>query len=116
MAEKTLEQVLGTGVTRLASAAAAPSDGLFIPDSLFISAGLTTPTTATAEAHIAAIIKLLKTNLTQSAFDADLDASIYAAGGFDSFITRGTSQYRVRQVTFNMAEIDAGATIDPTKY
>ena len=116
MAEKTLVQIIGTGATRLAAAAAAPGAGLFIPDSLFIAAGLPDPTTATAEAHIAALIKLLKETLTQAAFDADTDAQIYIENGFDSFTTRGTSRFRVRQLTINMAELDSGATIDPTKY
>ncbi|MTJ11851.1 hypothetical protein FJR11_04415 [Anabaena sp. UHCC 0187] len=116
MAEKSLEQILGTGATRLASSAAAPSAGLFIPDSLLISAGLITPTTATAEGHIVAIVKLLKTNLTQTVYDADNDNSVYVSDGFASFTTRGTTQYRVDQVIVNLAKIDSEAGLDPTKY
>jgi hypothetical protein len=116
MPEKSLTQLLGTGATRLASAAAAPSAGLFIPDSLLISAGLTTPSTATAEGHIVAIVKLLKNNLTQTAYDNDNDNSVYISDGFPSFTTRGTTQYRVDQVIVNLAKIDSESIIDPTKY
>ncbi|MTJ12219.1 hypothetical protein FJR11_06335 [Anabaena sp. UHCC 0187] len=116
MAEKSLVEILGTGATRLASAAAAPSAGLFIPDSLLISAGLTTPTTATAEGHIVAIVKLLKTNLTQTAYDLDNDNSVYLSDGFPGFTTRGTTQYRIDQIVFNLAKVDSESTLDPTKY
>lgn len=111
-----MTQILGTGATRLASSAAAPSAGLFIPDSLLISAGLTNPTTSTAESHIVAILKLLKNNLTQTTYDSDNDNSIYVTDGFASFTTRGTTLYRVDQIILNLAKIDTQSTLDPTAY
>ncbi len=116
MAEPTIVQIFGTGAARLASGAAAPSAGLFIPDSALIAAGLATPLTATAEGHLAAIILSAKTGLTQAGFDANTDQSIYASNGFNSFTTRGTDAYRVDQITFNLAKVDAGATLDPDNY
>jgi hypothetical protein len=116
MAEKSLVQILGTGATRLASAAAAPSNGLFIPDSLLIAAGLTTPTTATAEAHIVALLKILKTNLTQTAYDLDTDNSIYLSDGFASFTNRGITQYRIDQIIVNLSKVDTSSLLDPTLY
>lgn len=119
MPEKTIAQVFGTGASRLASGATTLSSGLFIPDSALISAGLATPSTATAEGHLAAIVLQTKTVLTQTAFDTDIDQSIYVSSGFGSFFTtRGTNgdAYRVDQIIFNLAKIDSGSTLDPDNY
>ncbi|OUL33126.1 hypothetical protein BV372_17420 [Nostoc sp. T09] len=118
MAEPTLEQIFGTGTTRLASGATTPSAGLFIPDSALTSAGLATPTTATPEGHFVAIAKNAQTNLTQTNFDSNTDQSVYISSGFSSFVTRGTNNdpYRVDQVTVNLAKADTSATIDPDDY
>ncbi|MTJ56027.1 hypothetical protein FJR38_26940 [Anabaena sp. UHCC 0253] len=119
MAKPTIPQILGDGSTRLASAEPAPSSGLFIPDSVFVSAGLGTPATATAEAHLVALLVTVKIYLTQLNFDANIDQSIYVESGFTSFIQRGTDNisYRVDQpFNFNLAKIDEGITIDPTQY
>ncbi len=116
MVEKTIAQVFGTGTVRLANGAAAPSAGLFIPDSALVTAGLATPSTATAEGHLSAIILNAKTTLTQEAFNADTDQSIYISSGFSSFITRGTAAYRVDQITLNLGKLDTGATLDPDDY
>ncbi len=118
MAEKTIAQIFGTGATRLATAAAAPSSGLFIPDSALVAVGLATPSTATAEGHLIAIVLQAATTLTQSAFDANTDQSVYVSNGFSSFTTRGTNNnpYRVDQLTFNLAKVDSGATLDPDDY
>jgi hypothetical protein len=116
MAEKTIPQVFGTGAERLASGATTPSAGLFIPDSVLISAGLATPSSATAEGHLTAILLTTQGTMTQAGFDADTDQSIYASNGFSSFTTRGTTPYRVDQITYNLAKIDSGATLDPDDY
>src|SRR4029450_12134552 len=107
MAEPTITQIFGTGATRLASGAAAPSAGLFIPDSALQTAGLATPTTASAEGHFAAVALNAQTYLTQTNFDANTDQSIYIASGFSSFTTRGTNNdsYRVDQLTINLAKL-----------
>lgn len=116
MAEKTIPQIFGTGAVRLANGAAAPSAGLFIPDSALVTAGLATPSTATAEGHLSAIILNARTTLTQEAFGADETQSIYLTSGFSSFTTRGTNAYRVDQITLNLAKLDTGATLDPDDY
>ncbi|MEH1948169.1 MAG: hypothetical protein V7K77_14630 [Nostoc sp.] len=118
MAKPTLVQVFGTGTVRLASAAAAPSAGLFIPDSALQAAGLATPTTATAEGHLVAIAINAKSYLTQTSFDANPDQSLVIGDGFSSFTTRGTDNtvYRQDQLTLSLAKIDTGSTVDPDNY
>ena len=118
MPEKTIAQIFGTGASRLASGATTSSGGLFIPDSALTSAGLATPSTATAEGHLVAIVLQARTVLTQTAFDGDIDQSIYVSSGFKSFTTRGTNNddYRVDQLTFNLAKIDSGSILDPDNY
>ena len=116
MAEPTIVQVFGTGATRLASGASAPSAGLFIPDSALQAAGLATPTTASAEGHFVALLLNARTYLTQANFDANTDQSLLLANGYSSFVTRGTSDYRQDQITVSMAKIDTAATIDPDSY
>ncbi len=118
MAKPTLVQVFGTGATRLASGATAPSAGLFIPDTALQTAGLATPTTATAEGHLVAIAVNAKSYLTQANFDTNTDQSLVVADGFSSFTTRGTDNtaYRQDQLTLSLAKIDTGSTIDPDNY
>jgi hypothetical protein len=118
MSEKTIVEIFGTGAARLASGATTSSAGLFIPDSALVAAGLATPSTATAEGHLAAIVLTAKSTLTQSTFGTDTDQSIYISSGFSSFTTRGTNNdaYRVDQLTFNLAKLDSGATLNPGNY
>lgn len=117
--EPTISQVFGTGATRLANGAAAPSAGLFIPDSALVAAGLTSPSTATAEGHLVAVLIQVKGYLSQANFDANVDQSIYVADGFTSFQTRGTNNdnYRIDQpFVVNLARLDDGTTINPNNY
>jgi len=116
VAEKTIPEIFGTGSVRLASAAAAPSAGLFIPDSALITAGLTSPSTANAEGLFAAIILGARTPLNQTDFATNFDQSIYATTGFSSFTTRNSISLRVDQVTYNFAKVDSGATLNPGDY
>ncbi|MFN6442114.1 MAG: hypothetical protein RMY35_035325 [Nostoc sp. DedSLP01] len=116
MAEPTLVQIFGTGTTRLASGATAASAGLFIPDSALTAAGLATPTTATAEGHLVALLLAAKTYLTQTNFDANTDQSILITDGYSSFVTRGTTNYRQDQITVSLAKVDSSSTIDPDNY
>ncbi|MEH1857491.1 MAG: hypothetical protein V7L21_05715 [Nostoc sp.] len=118
MAEPTLVQIFGTGATRLASGATTPSSGLFIPDSALQTAGLNTPSTGSAEGHLAAVVLNAKTYLTQANFDANIDQSLIIANGYSSFTTRGTNNdsYRQDQLTLTLAKIDIGATLDPDSY
>ncbi|WGV23697.1 hypothetical protein [Halotia branconii] len=116
MAEPTIAQIFGTGATRLASGAATPSAGLFIPDTALQTAGLATPSTATAEGHFVAINMGAKTYLTQTNFDTNTDQSLLMADGYASFIDRGSTKYRVDQITLSLAKVDDNATIDPDNY
>lgn len=119
MAEPTITQIFGTGATRLANGAAAPSAGLFIPDSVLVAAGLTSPTTATAEGHLVSILIQAKGYLTQTNFDANIDQSVLINDGFTSFQTRGTDNdnYRIDQpFVVSLARLDDGTVIDPNNY
>jgi hypothetical protein len=116
MAEPTFPQTFGVGSQRLANGAAAPSDGLFIPDSALITAGLDDPTTATAEGHLVAIVLISSGHLTQSNFDANSDQSVTITKGFSSLITRGNADYRQDTFYLNLARPDNGSTIDPDDY
>ncbi len=118
MAEPTLTEIFGTGTEKIASGATASSAGLFIPDSVLVAAGLTSPTNATAEAHLVALLKTLKGNLTEASYDADTDRSIYVEAGISSFLNRGENleQYRVDPLTFNLAKLDVNSTLSPDDY
>ncbi|MDJ0737668.1 MAG: hypothetical protein QNJ47_27035 [Nostocaceae cyanobacterium] len=118
MAELTLSEVFGTGSTKLASGETVSESGLFIPDSVLSAVGLDSPSTATADAHATAILLVLESNLTQEAFDADVDKSIYAERCFPQFISRGTERtpYRFDFITFNIAKLDFGAILNPNDY
>lgn len=94
MAEPTFVQIFGTGVSRVASGATTPSTGLFVPDSALVAAGLATPSIATAEGHLVALLLAAKATLTQANFDTNTDQSIILSDGFSSFTTRGTDSYR----------------------
>ncbi|MEH2263819.1 hypothetical protein [Nostoc sp.] len=118
MPEPTITQVFGTNATRLASGATTPSSGLFIPDSALQTAGLTTPSTASAEGHLVAVVKNAESYLTQANFDTNIDQSLIVSDGFSSFTTRGTNNdsYRQDQKTISLAKLDTGSTINPGDY
>ena len=118
MAEPTIYQVFGTGATRLTNGATTPSSGLFIPDSVLQAAGLATPSTASAEGHLVAIVKNAESYLTQTNFDANIDQSLIITDGFSSFNTRGTNNtsYRQDQKTISLSKLDIGSAIDPDDY
>ena len=118
MAELTLSEVFGAGSTKVASGETVSESGLFIPDSVLSAVGLSSPSTATADAHLTAILLVLESNLTQEAFDVDVDKSIYTERGFPRFITRGTENtpHRFDFITFNIAKPDSGATLNPDDY
>jgi hypothetical protein len=109
MAEPTLTEVFGAGATQTATTITILKSDL---------TGLTASATNRADALLAAILLKSQTFLTKTAFDADVDKSIYFSTGFASFVTRGTSNtsYRVDQMTVNLAKIDTGATLSPNDY
>ncbi|MEH2077024.1 MAG: hypothetical protein V7K57_21930 [Nostoc sp.] len=118
MAEPTITQIFGTGATRLTNGATTSTSGLFIPDAALQAAGLTTPSTATAEGHLVAIVKNAESYLTQTNFDANIDQSLIVADGYPGFTNRGTDNtpYRQDQKTISLAKLDTGSTINPGDY
>ncbi|MEH2136849.1 hypothetical protein [Nostoc sp.] len=118
MSEPTIVQVFGSNATRLASGATTSTSGLFIPDSALMTAGLTTPSTASAEGHLVAVIKNAESYLTQTNFDANIDQSLIVSDGFSSFTTRGSDNtaYRQDQKTISLAKVDIGSTVNPGDY
>jgi hypothetical protein len=109
MPELTLTQVFGAGATQDANTLTIAKADL---------TGLTASANNTADSLVVGLIVLLQSTLTQSAFDLNVDQSIYVTEGFANFTTRGESNnsYRVDQRIFNLAKLDAGATLDPDDY
>ena len=118
MAEPTLAQIFGTGTQRLASGETTPSAGLFIPDTALVSAGLATPSSASAEGHLAAVVINAGTYLNQTNFDANVDQSVLVADGFDSITTRTgvTGNQRTSQKTITFYKADSSTGLDPDDY
>lgn len=109
MAEPTLSEVFGAGATQTSTTITILKADLL---------GLTASANNKAEGLLVGIILKAQAALTQTAFDADIDRSIYIASGFPTFAFRGTNndQYRVDQLTVNLSKIDTAVTIDPDDY
>ena len=109
MAELTLTDIFGAGATQDANTVTIQKSSL---------PRLTPSVNNTAESLFTGIILKSQTQLTQTNFDANIDQSIYLGTGFPSFTNRGAdnTQYRVDQLTINLAKIDTGSTIDPDDY
>jgi hypothetical protein len=109
MVKPTLSEVFGAGATQTATSITILKADL---------TGLNPSATNTAESLLAAINLKAQESLTQENFDTNTDQSIYIDSGFPSFTTRGTnnSQYRIDQLTINLAKIDSAATLDPDNY
>jgi hypothetical protein len=109
MAELTLTQVFGAGATQNATTLTIAKADL---------TGLIASENNTADSLVAGLIVLLQSTLTQSAFDLNVDQSIYVSEGFASFVTRGdgNNSYRIDQRIFNLTKPDAGTTLNPNDY
>jgi hypothetical protein len=109
MAEPTLQQVFGTGATQTATTITIVKSDL---------TGLTAASDNNAESIFAAINIKAADYLNQTNFDANTDQSIYIDTGFPSFTNRGTNndQYRIDQLTINLAKLDSAATLNPNDY
>jgi hypothetical protein len=105
MAEKTLQEALGTNAAQDATTITLNKPDL----------GLT-GTTCTADQVVAAIAIKAKPVLTQAAFDSEVEQRVYLTDGFSSFVTKNEASFVVRQVTINLAEPDTGATLNPNNY
>ncbi len=109
MAEPTLVEVFGTGATQDATTITIQKSSL---------PRLTPSATNKAEALLIGIVLQAQSSLSQTNFDSNIDQSIYFSAGFPGFTNRGTdnTQYRVDQVTINLAKVDTGSIIDPGDY
>lgn len=117
MAEPTFE-IFGTGTQRIASSTTVTESGLFIPDSDLIAAGLGSPDTATAEGHLAAIVKKSREVLTEENYNANLDQSIYYTAGFNQFVNRDgvTGQLRQDVIEIRFVKPDINSSLSPGDY
>ncbi|MDJ0800176.1 MAG: hypothetical protein QNJ51_25780 [Calothrix sp. MO_167.B12] len=109
MAEPTLTEIFGAGATQDATTVTITKASLF---------GLTPTASNTAESLLAAINLTARQNLTQDAFNADTDRSIYVGTGFPGFANRGANndQYRIDQLTINLAKLDTQSNLNPNDY
>jgi hypothetical protein len=109
MPKSTLTEVFGAGATQTATSVTFQKADFLNLDASASNDGSTL---------FSALLIKNKTTLTQAAFDADVDKSIYMDDGFSSFTTRGETNiaYRVDQITVNLAKVDSGATLDPDDY
>ncbi|MBD2570441.1 hypothetical protein H6G59_21590 [Anabaena lutea FACHB-196] len=109
MPKSTLTEVFGENATQTATS-------VTIQKADF--ATLTASASNSGSSLLSALLIKNKATLTQAAFDADVDKSIYLSEGFTSFIPRGTdnTQYRVDQIVVNLAKIDEDVTLDPDNY
>jgi hypothetical protein len=109
MAEPTLTQVFGAGATQDATTITILKADL---------PGLTASANNRAESLLTAILLKAQAGLSKTAFDADLDQSIYIESGFPTFSFRGVNNdsYRTDQLTINLAKLDTSGTLDPDDY
>lgn len=109
MPEPTLTQVFGTNAAQTAATITITKADLL---------GLTASSDNSAESLLVAIVLKVQSALLESSFNTDTDQSIYIASGFPTFAFRGSNnnQYRVDQLTINLAKLDTGSTIDPNDY
>lgn len=108
MAEPTLIEIFGTSAIQTETTITIAKADLV---------GLTASNDNSAESLLAAILVKAKPILSRASFDANLDQSLYIETGFSSFTNRGEGvQYRLDQLTVNLAKIDNSATIDPDEY
>ena len=109
MAEPTLADIFGSNATQTATTITITKADL---------PRLSPSVNNTAESLLTGILLKAQTTLTQTNFDGNTDQSIYLGIGFPSFTNRGanSTQYRVDQITINLAKIDTESVIDPDNY
>lgn len=109
MAEPTLIDLFGAGATQTATTITIAKADL---------PGLTASAANRAEALLVGILLKMKTTLSKTNFDNNIDQSVYVESGYPTFAFRGTNNdsYRVDQLTVNLAKLDTSGTIDPDDY
>ena len=111
MPEPSLTEVFGAGAIQSATT-------ITIAKADLTSTGLTVTATNTAESLLTAILLKAKSFLTEAAFEANTDQSLYVAPGFKSTTIRGTNntQYITDQLIVTLAKIDPQDPINPDDY
>jgi len=109
MAEPTLQEIFGASALQ-------DLDSITIAKSDLV--GLIADAENTGESIVAALVLKIKSSLSQTNFDNNLDQSIYVENGFPNFVFRGDNneQYRVDQLTVNFAKLDENETVNPNDY
>ncbi|MBW4614239.1 MAG: hypothetical protein KME21_13395 [Desmonostoc vinosum HA7617-LM4] len=109
MAEPILTDVFGPGATQTATTITILKADL---------PGLTAAANNKADSLLVGLALRWQIALTETLFNSDTDRSIYIGNGYPNFAYRGTNnaQYRVDQLTINLARIDTFGTIDPDDY
>lgn len=111
MPKPSLAEVFGAGASQSAAT-------ITIAKADLMSIGLTASETNSAEALLAAILLKAKSYLTEAAFEANIDQSLYISTGFKSTTVRGTNntQYVTDQLSVTLAKIDPQTPLDPDDY
>ncbi|MFM5937242.1 MAG: hypothetical protein ACKPGB_32000 [Dolichospermum sp.] len=111
MPQPTLVEVFGTGATQTTTT-------ITISKSALATVGLTASSDNSAEAILAAILLIAKINLTEVAFESNIDQSIVIANGFKSTTIRGSNnvQYITDQLTVTLAKVDPLSPLNPNDY
>ncbi|NWF58116.1 MAG: hypothetical protein HXY43_02045 [Fischerella sp.] len=109
MPEPTLTEVFGGGATQTATTITINKSDL---------PRLTASANNSAESLLVGILLKAKIALSKNRFDADIDQSIYIDDAYPAFTFRGINndQYRVDQLTINLAKEDTSSAIDPDDY
>lgn len=111
MPKPSLAEVFGVGASQSATT-------ITIAKADLTAVGLTASATNSAESLLTAILLKAKTYLTEAAFEANIDQSLYLGTGFKSTTIRGTNNtpYITDQLTVTLAKIDPQDPIDPDNY
>ena len=118
MAENTIVDSFGAGATYITSGTSAPTSGLLIPESTLLAMGLTTPATANGDKMTATVLKKIAAVNTLTAFEADLDKSIYVELQTPDFETRegSNNNYRYDTYEIRLYKVDDDSDINVNDY
>lgn len=109
MAEPTLQTIFGAGASQTSTQIIINKADL---------PGLTPAANNRADQLLVGVLLRAQVGLPKTAFENDIDQSIYIELGYPTFAFRGTNnaQYRVDQLTINLAKPDTSSIIDPDDY
>ncbi|MBD2571061.1 hypothetical protein [Anabaena lutea] len=110
MPKSTLTEVFGAGATQTATSWTIQKADFPTLEAAISNSG---------SSLLAALLLRLKTVLTQAAYDADIEKSIYLqSSDFPSILPRGeqNTPYRIDQITINLSKPDTVTELDPDNY